>query len=124
MRIKLSLELPPTHGNLQYLIDEQLVQMAGHGKRFQLTGERQDYIQEYAVNHLDGSTLWFAHFHYDEAQTPKENYTAAHLKTIEQRKLGYMVRLDKAKSAPAIANVHRGQIGKDLAERWFLPLAD
>ena len=124
MRIKLSLELPPTHGNLQYLIDEKQVQMAGLGKRIQLTGERQDYIQEYAVNDRKGSPLWYAHFHYDEAQTPKENYTAAHLKTKEQRKLSYIVQLDKAKTAPAIVNVHRGQIGKDLAERWFLPLAD
>ena len=124
MRIKLSLELPPTHGNLQYLIDEKLVQMAGLGKRIQLTGERQDFIQEYAVNDRNGSPLWYAHFHYDEAQTPKENYTAAHLKTKEQRKLSYIVQLDKAKTAPAIVNVHRGQIGKDLAERWFLPLAD
>lgn len=50
MRIKLSFELPPTHGNLQYLIDEKQVQIAGLGKRIPLTGERQDYMQEYAVN--------------------------------------------------------------------------
>ena len=124
MRIKLSLELPPTHGNLQYLIDEKLVQMAGLGKRIQLTGERQDYIQEFAVNDRRGNPLWYAHFHYDEAQAPKANYTAAHLKTKEQRKLSYIVQLDKAKTAPAIVNVHRGKIGRDLAERWFLPLAD
>ena len=124
MRIKLSFELPPTHGNLQYLIDEKQVQIAGLGKRIPLTGERQDYMQEYAVNDRQGSPLWYAHFHYDEAHTPKANYTAAHLKTKEQRKFSYIVQLDKAKTAPAIVNVHRGQIGKDLAERWFLPLAD
>ena len=124
IRIKLSLELPPTHGNLQYLIDEKLVQIAGLGKRIQLTGERQDFMQEYAVNDRQGYPLWYAHFHYDEAQTPKANYTAAHLKTKEQRKLSYIVQLDKAKTDPAIVNVHRGKIGKALAERWFLPLAD
>ncbi|MCF6760594.1 dermonecrotic toxin domain-containing protein [Pseudomonas fragi] len=123
MRIQLSLELPPTHGNLQYLIDQELVQIASLGRRIQLTGERRDFIQEYAINDRQGYALWYAHFHYAEADTPKQAYTVAHLKTKAQRTLSYWSQLANAKSGHAIVNVHRGQIGRPLAERWFLPLA-
>ena len=47
----------------------------------------------------------------------------AHLKTKAQRKQSYYSQLANAQSGHAIVNVHRGQIGKLLAERWFLPLA-
>lgn len=124
MRIQLSLELPPTHGNLQYLIDQELVQMAGLGNRIQLAGERRDFIQEYAVNDRQGRPLWYAHFHYPEATTPKQDYNVAHLKTKAQRKLSYWSQLADAKSGQAVVIVHRGQIGRVLAERWFLPLAN
>ena len=124
MRIQLSLELPPTHGNLQYLIDQELVQMAGLGNRIQLAGERRDFIQEYAVNDRQGRPLWYAHFHYPEATTPKQDYSVAHLKTKAQRKLSYWSQLADAKSGQAVVIVHRGQIGRVLAERWFLPLAN
>ena len=36
--------------------------------------------------------------------------------------LGYYSQLANAQGGQAIVNVHRGQIGKALAERWFLPL--
>ena len=122
LRIQLSLELPPTHGNLQYLLEQQRVHVAGLGKRTQLQGERRDFIQEYAVNNSEGYPLWYAHLHYDEANTPKQDFTVAHLKTRAQRKQSYYTQLADAHSGQAIVNVHRGQIGKALAERWFLPL--
>lgn len=122
LRIQLSLELAPTHGNLQYLLDQKQVQIAAIGRRIQLTGERRDYIQEYAVNNREGHPLWYAHFHYAEALSPSADYTVAHLKTKAQRRLSYYSQLAEAQNGQAIVNVHRGQIGKALAERWFLPL--
>ena len=123
LRIQLSLELPPTDGNLRYLLDQERVQIAGLGRRIRLQGERQDYIQEYAINDRQGAALWYAHFHYAQADTPKADYSLAHLKTKEQRTLSYFTQLATAKSGQAIVNIHRGQIGKKLAEREFLPLA-
>lgn len=122
LRIQLSLELPPTHGNLQYLLDQKRVQIAALGERIKLQGERQDFIQEYAVNDRDGAPLWYAHFHYPALDTPAPDYAVAHLKTKAQRKLSYFSQLADAHSGQAIVNVHRGQIGRNLAERWFLPL--
>lgn len=123
LRIQLSLELPPTHGNLQYLLDKEKVQIASLGKRIKLQGERQDFIQEYAINDREGYPLWYAHFHYAKANTPRQEYTVAHLKTKEQRTLSYYSQLAAATNGQAIVNIHRGKIGKTLAERWFLPLA-
>lgn len=124
LRIQLSLELPPTHGNLQYLLDQKRVQIAALGERIRLQGERRDFIQEYAVNDRDGAPLWYAHFHYPAADTPARHYEVAHLKTRAQRKMSYFSLLADAQSGPAIVNVHRGQIGRNLAERWFLPLVE
>lgn len=124
LRLQLCLELPPTHGNLHYLLDEGRVQIAGLGRRIQLTGERQDFIQEYAISEPGKTPLWYAHFHYEQLDTPKERYTVAHLKTGEQRKQSYYSQLNTAQTGQAIVNIHRGQIGKAMAERWFLPLAN
>ena len=123
LRTQLSFELPPTHSNLQHLIDENLVQFAALGKRIQLKGPRKDFIQEYAINNKDGFALWYAHFHYAEARTPKAEFEVAHLKTKEQRKLSYFSQLADARSEQAVVDVHRGTLGRSLAERWFLPLA-
>lgn len=123
LRTQASLDLPPTHGNLQHLLEHDLVQIARLGERIALRGERRDFIQEYAINHKGGAPLWYAHFHYTAVDTPKQNYTVAHLKTAAQRKQSYYTLLSDAQSSQAAVNVHRGQIGKDLAQRWFLPLA-
>lgn len=123
LRVQLCLQLPPTHGNIEYLISQKRVNMARLGERIQLSGTRKDFVQEYAINDEKGYPLWYAHFHYPQASTPKHQYTVAHLKTREQRRVGYYTLLAAAQSPQAIVNVHRGLIGKKLAERWFLPLA-
>ncbi|WP_460069267.1 hypothetical protein [Pseudomonas sp. H2_E05] len=122
LRIALSLELPPTNGNLQFLVDQNLVQVAALGERIAMTGARKDFIQEYAINDREGYPLWYAHFHYSTAQTPKADYSVAHLKTKEQRRQSYYALLEKAQSSQAVVDIHRGMLGKPLAERWFLPL--
>ncbi len=122
LRIQLSLELPPTHGNLQYLLDQDRVQIAGLGKRIKLAGERQDFIQEYAINDKNGIPLWYAHIHYAAVDTPKENYGVAHLKLKSQRRESYYSQLKKSNSPQATVNVYHGVMGKDLVSRWFLPL--
>lgn len=75
------------------------------------------------MNDQGGYPLWYAHLHYPAADTPKELYTAAHLKTREQRKQSYYSQLARAQSPQAVVDVHRGLIGKALVQRWFLPLA-
>jgi len=123
LRTELSLQLPPTDSNLRYLFEKNLIQVARLGERKALAGIRKDFLQEYAVNDRDGWPLWYAHFHYETADTPKADFSVAHLKTKEQRKEHYHSMLAKAKSPYAVVNVHRGQIGRPLAQSKFLPLA-
>ncbi|WP_210639131.1 DUF6543 domain-containing protein [Pseudomonas sp. Tri1] len=123
LRTELSLKLPPTDSNLRHLFEKDLIQVARLGERTALKGERKDFLQEYAINDRDGWPLWYAHFHYETADTPKADYSVAHLKTKEQRREHYHSMLAKAKSPYAVVNVHRGQIGRPLAQSKFLPLA-
>lgn len=123
LRIKRTLELPPTSAHLQFLLEADKVQLARLGERIALRGERRDFIQEYAVNDKHGFPLWYAHFHYPKADTPKLEYAIAHLKTKEQRRESYYSLLAKAESAQSVVDVHRGEISRALAERRFLPLA-
>ncbi|MBD9463849.1 dermonecrotic toxin domain-containing protein [Pseudomonas sp. Pdm06] len=123
LRTELSLQLPPTDGNLRFLFEKNLIQVARLGERTALKGSRKDFLQEYAINDRNGSPLWYAHFHYETADTPKDNFSVAHLKTKEQRKEHYHSLLAKATSPYAVVNVHRGQLSKSLAQSRFLPLA-
>ncbi|MFQ6556663.1 hypothetical protein Q7F05_11965 [Pseudomonas sp. Lb2C1-1] len=123
LRVELSLHLPPTDGNLQYLFEKDLIQVARLGERKALKGARKDFLQEYAINNRDGFPLWYAHFHYEKIDTPKADYSVAHLKTKAQRREDYHSLLAKADSPYAVVNVHRGKIGKLMAQSKFLPLA-
>lgn len=122
LRTELSLKLPPTDANLRYLFEKQLIQVARLEPRKAMSGARKDFIEEYAIEDRNGFPLWYAHFHYEKADTPKAEYSVAHLKTKEQRRENYYSMLAKAASPYAVVDVHRGQIGKPLAQRWFLPL--
>lgn len=123
LRVQYSLELPPNDANLVYLLGRDLVQLARLGSRIEMRGVRQDFIQEYAVNDKRGYPLWYAHFHYAKADTPKHDYTVAHLKKKNQRKDSYYSLLANARGPQSVVDVHHGTIGRELAERRFLPLA-
>lgn len=122
LRTQRTLELAPTDSHLAYLLEHNQVQLASLGPRLEMRGERSDFIQEYAVNDKRGYPLWYAHFHYPKADTPKLEYTVAHLKTKAQRRDSYYSLLARAQSPQSVVDVHRGAISRELAERWFLSL--
>ena len=119
LRVRLSLKLPPTHGTLQFLLEKKLVSITLNRKRSKL---KRDFIDEYAIKDAAGNFIWCAHFHYKDATTPKADYAVAHLKLWSQRTSDYWSLKEKAKNQHEVVEVHRGQIGKNLAEQWFLPL--
>jgi hypothetical protein len=120
LRIERTLQILPTDSHVMYLLEQDAVQLARLGARVALRG---DFIQEYAVNHKGGSALWYAHFHYPQLDTPKHQYSVAHLKTKEQRTDSYHSLLARAQSPQEVVDVHRGKITLGLAER-FLALAN
>ncbi|NWC78276.1 hypothetical protein HX823_29780 [Pseudomonas sp. P7759] len=123
LRIQRSLDLAPTDSHVTYLLEQDKIQLASLGPRVALRGDRRDFIQEYAVNDKRGFPLWYAHFHYAKADTPKAEYSVAHLKTRAQRTESYYALLNKAQSPQGVVDVHRGEISRELANRRFLPLA-
>ncbi|MBO0494079.1 hypothetical protein [Pseudomonas sp. Marseille-Q1929] len=123
LRTQRTLDLAPTDSHVAYLLEQDMIQLASLGPRVALRGEQRDFIQEYAVNDKRGFPLWYAHFHYAEAGTPKADYSVAHLKTKAHRTESYYSLLNKAQSPQGVVDVHRGAISRELAERWFLPLA-
>jgi hypothetical protein len=123
LRVQRTLELPPNDAHLVYLLEQDLVQLARLGPRIAMRGERPDFIQEYAINDKRGYPLWYAHFHYAKAETPKHDYAVAHLKTKEQRRESYYSLLAKARSPQSVVDVHHSTISPELAESRFLPLA-
>ena len=120
LRIDASIKLPPTHANLSYLLEQQKVRVIRLGTRKAMRGPRNDFIEEYVITYERESPLWYAHFHYPNANTPKQDYTVAHLKTVQQRKESYHSLLAKSSGAQSVVDIYRGLIGKPLAQRWFL----
>ncbi|MGY4524669.1 dermonecrotic toxin domain-containing protein [Pseudomonas sp. TE21394] len=83
----------PTVGYLQYLLDQQEVEIAWSrtlSPKLDRKGRPIEYLEEYSI--LDRSTrqvLWYAHFHF--RQKPAQGFTrleAGHLKLASERDLG------------------------------------
>jgi hypothetical protein len=63
--------------------------------------------------------LWYAHFHYANADDPLESFTAAHLKTVDQRRLGGAYDWRETRSNQELIAIHRSAISRSLAASLF-----
>lgn len=131
-RINMIKRQPPTAARVQWLHAQGLVDIVRIPGRQRLKGVRKDFLEEYEIRVRDtatkpghgpskGAALWYAHFHYPRIDTPVDGYTAAHLKTAVQRKLGGGFDLRKASSNNEIIEIYRSEISPPLARSLFLP---
>ncbi|HEF4759167.1 TPA: hypothetical protein SAN82_001576 [Pseudomonas putida] len=126
-RISMTKRQPPTAARVEWLQDKGLVDIVRTPGRNRLKGPRKDFLEEYEIRERDtgadkagdgtGAVLWYAHFHYPSPDTPAEGYTAAHLKTAAQRKLGG--GFDTSNSE--LIAIYRSEISPQLARALFLP---
>ena len=75
---------------------------------------------EYEI--LDKKTkkvLWYAHFHYANPTAPLESFTAGHLKTVEQRRLGGAYEWREGSSNQELIAIHRSAISRTQAAALF-----
>lgn len=119
LRVQAALRQAPRMGEVQYLLDNQQVTvhaLAPRTKLAKVRGRADDYLDEYVIRH-QGQDLWYAHFHYRKPETPKDQFSAGHLKTLAQRHLPGRVVLDPAtgKEVP----VYRAPITVASAIRYF-----
>ena len=131
-RIRATLGKPLNQDDVAFLHQQHQVSILREGSRVALKGRRDDYLQVYAVNDAHtGKTLAYAHFHYARGQGPDDHFTAAHLKTPEQARLGRQaqaqaeaqafarMRMGQTGRAQQTLEIHRSEIQLALARRVF-----
>lgn len=125
LRIEMIKRQPPTAGRISYLDRQHEVHIARVDGRKNMSGARRnDFVQEYAIRDREDHLLWWAHFHYASEDAAADAFTAAHLKLPEQRLMGYRAMLTAAKDSKEVVSIYRSAIGKELAQRLFLQLAE
>ncbi|MCW8274420.1 hypothetical protein IMF27_00920 [Pseudomonas sp. PCH199] len=124
----------PTAARVEWLHGEGLVDIVKTPGRNRLKGHRKDFLEEYEIRErgtgsgtgsrkagdANGAVLWYAHFHYPKLETPDEGYTAAHLKTASQRRLGGGYDLRTTTSNSELIAIYRSEISPQLAKALFL----
>jgi hypothetical protein len=126
LRIAKLKSLPPSASALVYLQQHGQVRIEKLGGRVDVRnrhGKIVDYLQEFqVVDTATGRALWFAHFHYQKATTPFQNYLAGHLKTAEQRHLGLQWQMAQEASFEEVTRIYRGKIPPAIASSHFATL--
>lgn len=108
-RLRATRQRVVTEGDVAFLHSHNEVRISRQGGRVRLRGG--DFLQAYAVNDAHtGKPLCFAHFHYGRLEGPDDHFTAAHLKSPEQERLGRQAQADV--EAEAFASMRTGQTGR------------
>ncbi len=113
--------LPPKPENIDYLwkhgfVDINLV-------RRDTATKSGDVFTEYAVRDKGKvDVLWYAHFHYPVKGSPRNLYTAAHLKIPSQRAKTQKDLIAEAGNNRVVEQIVRARIGPPLDEKLFLKL--
>ena len=118
-RISMIKQQPPTATRLEWLHNDGQVTIKQVGARRRLKGPGKDYLDEYEIRDTqDNAVLWYAHFHYPSPQAAVEAFSAAHLKTRDQQKLGGAFERKGASDREQIA-IYRSEISPALARSLF-----
>lgn len=113
--------LPPKPENIDYLwkhgfVDINLI-------RRDTATKSGDVFTEYAVRDKGKvDVLWYAHFHYPVKGSPRNLYTAAHLKIPSQRGKTQKDLIAEAGNNRVVEQIVRARIGPPLDEKLFLKL--
>ncbi|MHC8408685.1 dermonecrotic toxin domain-containing protein [Pseudomonas sp. Hz4] len=119
-RIAMTKQQAPTAARVEWLHEKGELRIAKTAERRRLKGPRRDYLQEYEI--LDKKTnkvLWYAHFHYANPTDPLPSFTAAHLKTADQRRLGGAYDWRENHSNHELIAIHRSAISRSQAAALF-----
>lgn len=121
-RIEITKQQPPTAARIEWLYSKGEVTIDKASERRRLKGPRKDYLVEYPIlDKPSGKVLWYAHFHYANATDPSSAFTAAHLKTVEQRRLGGAYVERENRSNQELIAIHRSAINHTQASALFFP---
>jgi hypothetical protein len=124
VRISMTKRQLPTASRIEWLHSKELVTLHRIGKPLpehqRLKGPRKDYLDEYEIrDHDTRKVLWYAHFHYPASDSPRTAFTAAHLKTVEQRGSGGAYEKHGSLNALQSIAIYRAEINHRLADALF-----
>lgn len=118
-RISMTKQQLPTAERVEWLHSLGKVNIVKVVTRRRLKGPGKNYLDEYAIrDHQSQEVLWYAHFHYESPQAELDNYTAGHLKTRDQQKLGGAIHRTGLSERDQIA-IYRSEIRPPLARALF-----
>ncbi len=119
-RISMTKLQPPTAERVLWLQSEGQVDIVKNPGRRLLKSRKRDYLEEYEIrDHSSQSVLWYAHFHYAQPASPAQTFTAAHLKTVQQRLLGGATEARHANEDLQAISIYRSEISAQLATTLF-----
>ena len=122
--VALLLSLPPATATVEFLLQAGQVHIEKINQRIAMTGERQDFVQEYEVRNAANDVVWYAHLHYPDAQGPADHPSAAHFKLPGQRMDSRKSLEARARPGARVPEVYYGKISeKMLRERFLQPHA-
>ncbi|SEB35450.1 hypothetical protein SAMN04490193_0581 [Pseudomonas marginalis] len=122
----------PTQAGVEVLVSHHEARIFRQGARVELAGRSNDWLQAYVV--MDAQTrqaLCYGHFHYERPTGPDDHFTAAHLKTPAQHRMGKQSQAQARAQAFAsmqagqsgrvtqTLEIHRGEINLRMARRLF-----
>ncbi|TFB40252.1 dermonecrotic toxin domain-containing protein [Pseudomonas sp. F01002] len=123
LRLEMTKRQPPTAARIEWLHSKGAIDIVRVGDRRRLKGPRHDYLQEYEVREATTArVLWYAHFHYAQLKDGVHSFTAAHLKTREQRLLG-RIDLGSSTGNQEAIEIYRSEISPQLARSLFFSKA-
>ncbi|MBD8235087.1 hypothetical protein SOM46_05845 [Pseudomonas fluorescens] len=122
----------PTQSGLEVLVSHREARILRQGGRIALAANANDWLQTYVV--MDVHTrqaLCYGHFHYERQTGPDDHFTAAHLKTPAQHRMGKQTqaqaqaqafaRIQAGQGGRAVQTleIHRGEINLKMARKLF-----
>lgn len=123
IRIEMIKRQLPTAARIAYLHEQKAIIIARTVRRKPLKDKQQrlvDYLDEYEIRDKDGEVLWYAHFHYASADAAERDFSAAHVKTREQRRQGLQWQKAQASDGQQVIAIYRAKLDKKTADDVFL----
>ncbi|MFC6337452.1 hypothetical protein GIR22_22730 [Pseudomonas sp. CCM 7891] len=116
LRIEIIKRNPPEAARIQYLKDQQEIEILRVEGRIKLRRDG-DYLQEYLIRDNERRPLAYAHFHYRTEDAGATVFTAGHLKRPDQRYVSFISV--EGQTEQKMLTVYRSDINSRLAESLF-----
>lgn len=119
-RLAMSLQLPPTTSNIDWLERNKAINVTKTVNRRRLKAGKHHYLDEFTVTRrTTGQVLWYAHFLYSTSWVPEKSFVYGRLKTPAEQGLGIAADSAQGLNDTERLAYYRSMIGLEQAKRLF-----